>query len=134
MKKYNHYNIKLKDRAWELRNESISKAEKYIWKSLLSRGRIGAQFKRQRPIDRFIVDFFCQEVKLIVEIDGSSHFSNPSYDRYRQERLENLGYHFLRFTEGEVLNCIDDISIKIEHAIHVLRSTDLPLNPPPKGE
>ena len=130
---YNYYNKKLKHYARELRNESVSTAEKYLWKSLLKGKQMGVGFKRQRPIDRFIVDFFAQEIKLIIEIDGSSHLNTSEYDRYRQERLEALGYHFLRFGEGEVLQSLEDVSVKIEHAIYVLKD-DLPLYPPPKGE
>ena len=80
--KYNHYNKKLKQYARELRNESVSIAEKYLWKSLLSRKQMGVGFKRQRPIDRFIVDFFAQEIKLIIEVDGNSHLNKSEYDIY----------------------------------------------------
>ena len=130
---HNHYNKKLKQYARELRHESVSMAEKYLWKSLLSRKQMGVGFKRQRPIDRFIVDFFAQEINLVIEIDGSSHLNKSEYDSSRQERLEALGYHFLRFNEGDVLQNFEDISQKIEHAIYVLKD-NLPLNPPPKGE
>ena len=92
---YNHhyYNKNLKEFARELRSESVSKAEKRIWKAFLSRKQFkGLRFLRQRPIDYFIVDFFCPELKLIIEIDGNSHFQKPEYDSYRQERLKSLGF------------------------------------------
>ena len=132
---YNHYNKKLKQYARELRKGSVSTAEKSLWKTLLSKGQIGVSFKRQRPIDRFIVDFFAQEIKLIIEIDGSSHLNKSEYDRYRQDRLEKLGYHFLRFNEGEVLQNLEDVSQKIEHAIYVLRDDEesSPLIPLQRG-
>ena len=82
----------------------------------------GVAFKRQRPIDRFIVDFVSQELDLIIEVDGSSHFHTASYDQYRQERLESLGYKLLRFNEGEVINNLDEVFEKIEHAIYVLKT------------
>ncbi len=69
----NFYNPSLKYNARELRTATVSKAEKYIWKALLSRNKLGHKFKRQRPIDRFIVDFFCSDLQLIIEIDGNSH-------------------------------------------------------------
>ena len=118
---YNHYNPRLRQYANELRNQSVSKAEKYIWKAALRRKQLGVQFKRQRPIDRFIVDFFCAELKLIIEIDGSSHFFKPEYDAYRQERLKSLGYTILRFQEGEVLNQFDHVYVQLVHAVHVLK-------------
>jgi len=117
----NHnYNKNLKHYARELRNESVSKAEKFIWKSLLSKKQTGYGFKRQRPIDNFIVDFFCQELKLIIEIDGSSHLHKSEYDRYRSDKLIDLGYTILRFNEGEVLNQINEISNQINHVIYSL--------------
>lgn len=118
---FNYYNPRLKEYARELRYESVSRAERYLWKAILSRGRAGAKFKRQRPIDQFIVDFFSAEVKLIIEIDGNSHYSKPEYDRYRQDKLESLGYHFLRFTEGQVMNQYPDVEEKILHAVKVLK-------------
>ena len=118
---FNHYNPQLREYAHELRTLSVSKAEKYIWKAALSKKQLGVKFKRQRPIDRFIVDFFCAELKLIIEIDGSSHFSKPEYDAYRQERLKRLGYQIVRFQEGQVLNQYADVHIKLMHAVHVLK-------------
>lgn len=118
----NNYNKKLKGYSRELRSESVSKAEIFIWKSLLSRGQSGVKFKRQRPIGNFIVDFFAQEIGLIIEIDGSSHLTKSSYDRYRQDKLGALGFSILRFSEREVLNQLNEVSVKIEYAIYVLKS------------
>lgn len=126
---FNHYNPKLKEFAHELRNESVSRAEKYLWKALLSKGQSGVKFKRQGPIDNFIVDFFSAEIKLIVEIDGNSHYSKPVYDRYGQQKLESLGYQFLRFSEGAVINQFDDVHEKIVHTVWVLKGS--PEGPPP---
>jgi len=75
----NHYNKNLKEYSRELRTISVSKAEKYIWKVLLSRKQLGVSFKRQRPILNFIVDFFSAEIGLIIEVDGSSHINKGSY-------------------------------------------------------
>lgn len=130
--RFNHYNSRLKDYARELRYESVSRAEKYLWKALLSKAQSGAKFKRQRPIDNFIVDFFSAEIKLIIEIDGNSHYNKADYDQYRQQKLELLGYNFLRFPEGEVLNQFDQVHTRICHAVYVLKN-NLPLDPPPRG-
>ncbi|MCE2713162.1 MAG: endonuclease domain-containing protein, partial [Cryomorphaceae bacterium] len=70
---------------------------------------------------RFIVDFFCAELKLIVEIDGSSHFSKPEYDAYRQDKLKKLGFHIIRFQEGQVLNQYADVHLQLMHTVHVLK-------------
>ena len=120
----NHYNPALKKYARELRSESVSRAEKRLWKATLSRNQKGVKFKRQRPISYFIVDFFCQELGLIIEVDGNSHHSQGAYDQMRQEKLEQLGYVFLRFREGDVLNNLDEVDLKIQHAIYVLKKGD----------
>lgn len=117
----NHYNKNLREYSRELRTETVSKSEKYLWKALKQKQQ-GVGFKRQRPISYFIVDFFAQEIGLIIEIDGNPHFSKPEYDRYRQDKLESLGYTFLRFTEGDVWNNLDEVLVKIQHAIHCLKT------------
>jgi very-short-patch-repair endonuclease len=124
---YHHYNPQLREYAHELRTLSVSKAEKYLWKAALRRNQLGVKFKRQRPIDRFIVDFFCAELKLIIEVDGSSHFAKPEYDAYRQKRLEDLGYTFLRFGEGEVLHQFEYLMPRLIHAVHALKNDTQPL-------
>lgn len=120
----NYYNKNLKEFARDLRKNSVSKAEKRIWKSILSREQLGVRFLRQRPIDRFIVDFFAPSLGLIIEIDGSSHFSKPEYDFYRQEKLKKLGFKIIRFTEGEVMHQLDEITVKLQYAIEVLKGDE----------
>ena len=116
-----HYNKNLKEFARELRTQSVSKAEKRIWKALLSKEQTGERFLRQRPINSFIVDFFCPILGLIIEIDGSSHLNKGKYDFYREEKLKSLGYEIIRFSEGEVLNQLDDVAEKIRHVIYCLK-------------
>ena len=118
----NFYNKDLKLFSRTLRTQSVSRAEKQLWLSVLKSNKIGVKFNRERPIDHFIVDFFSKELGLIIEIDGNSHDNNAKYDRYRQDRLIALGYTILRFQEGEVLNQIDEVAGKINHAVHCLRS------------
>ncbi len=118
----NFYNKDLKRFSRILRTQSVSRAEKQLWLSVLKSNKIGVKFNRQRPIDHFIVDFFSKELGLIIEIDGNSHDNNAKYDRYRQDRLIALGFTLLRFQEGEVMNKIDEVAGKINHAVHCLRS------------
>lgn len=82
---------------------------------------MGVKFKRQRPILNFIVDFFCAELKLIIEIDGNSHFTKGDYDRYRQDKLESMGFTIIRFSEGEVLNNYVEVDTAIRHVIDSLK-------------
>ena len=122
---HDNYNKSLKLFSRELRSESVSRAEKHLWKTVLSRKQLGVSFKRQRPIDNFIVDFFSTEVKLIIEVDGNSHFHKEKYDRFRQDKLEQLGYSIIRFSEGEVLNNISDIYEKLTHVIYSLKESEI---------
>ena len=92
----NHYNKNLKEFARELRTTTVSKAEKHIWKAVLSRKQTGERFLRQRPIDHFIVDFFTPDLGLIIEIDGSSHLNKGEYDLYRQQKLESFGVYIFK--------------------------------------
>ena len=117
---HNHYNKNLREYARELRTETVSKAEKKLWKQLLSRKQTGIRFLRQRPILYFIVDFFAPELGLIIEIDGNSHFNKGDYDKRRQDKLEALGYTFIRFSEGDVIHNYDEIHTQIYHVIHCL--------------
>ncbi len=116
-----HYNTNLKEYARELRTTSVSITEKYIWKALLSRKQMGVAFKRQRPISNFIVDFFSAEIGLIIEIDRSSHFNKGDYDSYRENKLKELGFTVIRFSEGEVLQHIGEVHQQIYRVVEVLR-------------
>ena len=118
-----HYNKDLKYYARELRSETVSRAEKKLWKVALSRKQMNERFLRQRPIDRFIVDFFAPSLKLIIEIDGSSHVAKGDYDRYREDRLRSLGYELIRFSEGQVIQDIDSVITAIQHSIHCLKES-----------
>jgi very-short-patch-repair endonuclease len=117
----NLYNKNLREFARELRTQSVSKAEKYIWKTVLSKKQTGERFLRQRPIFNFIVDFFAPELGLIIEIDGSSHKNKAEYDFYRQQKLESFGYVFLRFKEGDVIQNIPMVKESIDYAIFCLK-------------
>ena len=61
------------------------------------------KFRRQHPMDRFIVDFFCAEAALIIELDGEIHQYTPIEDAVRQEFLESFGFRVLRFTNEQML-------------------------------
>ena len=67
------------------------------------------KFRRQHPIGNFIVDFFCLERKLIIEIDGGQHSWQAEYDSLRSDYLESKGYRMLRFWNNQVLKEIDAV-------------------------
>ena len=74
----------------------------------------GYDFHRQKPLDNYIVDFFCNELMLAIEIDGLSHIGKEKYDKKRQQRLESLGIRFLRFEDEEVFYNIGKVLSDIE--------------------
>ena len=97
------YNPKLKVLARKLR-KNMTFSEVLLWQELKGKQMMGYDFDRQRPIDNYIVDFYCKDLKLAIEVDGSSH-NHPEVaknDIIRQRRLEALGVHFLRFDDLEV--------------------------------
>lgn len=113
----NNYNIKLKPFAKELRNSS-TKAEIKIWVELLrNRQMLGYPFLRQRAIGNYIADFFCKELKLIIEIDGSAHIMQEEADKRRDDYLAGRGYTTLRFANDEVIFNIEEVRLMIENWI-----------------
>ena len=86
-----------------LRNQSPP-AEQRLWFRLRNRQLLGYRFRRQYGIGRYVLDFYCPQIGLAIEIDGDSHFQPgaPEYDRQRQDYIESLGIHFLRFTNTDV--------------------------------
>lgn len=117
MKKNNfYYNKGLKKLARKNRS-NMTKAEVKIWNELLRKKQFyGYRFLRQRPIGNYIVDFFCPELNLIIEVDGFSHDYDDVYenDKIRQKELESLGFKFLRFTDNDVLNDFENVIRKME--------------------
>ncbi len=107
------YNPALKEKARELRNNSTN-TEILLWSFLKGRQLRGYDFHRQKPIDEYIVDFFCSELLLAVEIDGISHAYKEKYDSERQTKLEKLGVSFLRFDDDYVFYNCDGVIKTIE--------------------
>ena len=119
------YNRHLKQIARNLRNNSTL-AETLLWRELKGKKVRGFDFHRQRPINKYIVDFFCSELFLAIEIDGSSHDGQTEYDSERQRELEMLGVQFLRFTDGEVKQNLSGVVETIIEWIDTHRHTPSP--------
>ena len=92
-------------------------AEVLLWQQLKGRQMRGYAFYRQRPIDRYIVDFFCPELMLAIEVDGSSHAQKRPEDLARQARLEALGVRFLRFEDRKIKQSMSEVRLLIEQWI-----------------
>ena len=110
------YNPQLVSRAKEFR-QNPTPAEKKLWQEYLRTFRF--RVLRQRPIDHFIVDFFCAALKLVIEIDGESHFTTEGrvYDQERTAVLEGYGLIVLRFTNDVVMNDFEGVCQRIEELI-----------------
>jgi very-short-patch-repair endonuclease len=116
--RYLPYNTYLKDYSRALRNHSTF-GEVALWKYVRARSMMGYSFNRQKPLDRYIVDFFCSALNLVIEIDGEYH-NHPEVrlkDEERQKVLEAMQLNFLRFSEKEVRNDISNVLRTIEHYI-----------------
>lgn len=111
-----YYNPKLKQFARDLRNNSTL-SEVLLWSQLKARKMRGYQFMRQKPIENYIVDFFCSKLKLVIEIDGASHDDKVEADRIRQQKLEDLGLTVLRFKDGDVKGNIKGVLEALENWI-----------------
>ncbi len=100
---YLPYNKNLRDFSRYLRKNSTL-SEILLWNELKNEKMLGYQFNRQKPIHRYIVDFYCKKLNLVIEIDGCSHGFEEVYlnDIKREEILKSIGLKFLRFDDMEV--------------------------------
>lgn len=112
-------------RARALR-QSMTDAERKLWRALRNRQTADLKFKRQVPLGPYIADFLCFEAQLIVEADGSQHSAQEAYDQRRTAFLEGLGYKVLRFWNYDILTNLDGVLIAVvdEARGRVIRNLD----------
>ncbi|GGG21891.1 endonuclease domain-containing protein [Pontibacter amylolyticus] len=110
------YKPHLKALAKQLRDNSTL-SEVLLWDELKGRKFLGLDFDRQKPLDKFIVDFYCKDLMLAIEIDGSSHDYTYETDKSRQGTLEKLGVSFLRFEDMQVKQNISNVLREIEACV-----------------
>ncbi|MBI5856805.1 MAG: DUF559 domain-containing protein [Sphingobacteriales bacterium] len=110
------YNPKLKELAKKLR-QNMTFSEVRLWNELKNGQLMGYDFDRQRPIGNYIVDFFCKDLQLAIEVDGITHLDEKVIEKdfIRQENMEELGVSFLRFDALLVVN-------KVEAAVKEIRN------------
>ncbi len=113
-----HDNPKMKDKRRQLR-QNLTPAEASLWKMLKGKQLMSRKFRRQHSIGHYIVDFYCAEERLIIELDGEVHKYQSDYDFERTQYLESLNYKVIRFenrlvleTPEAVLNAITDAFTK----------------------
>ena len=98
----------IRQKAKQLRSNSTD-AERNLWAHIRNRRLEGWKFRRQLPIGRFIVDFACAELRLIVEIDDGQHAEQVHYDLRRTRFLQSKSYQVIRFWNNEVLENIEGV-------------------------
>ena len=117
------------DRARGLR-QTMTDAERGLWRYARNRQLSGFRFRRQHEIDRYIVDFVCTGAWLIVELDGGQHVDQVEYDARRTQRLKVMGYRVLRFWNNGVMVNIEGV---LEVVMSTLASPTPQPNPLPRG-
>ena len=113
------YNPKLREFARYLRNNSTL-SEILLWKEIKNKA-LGVEFKRQVPILDYIVDFYCQELKLAVEVDGHIHDFRYVEDKVRQEQIEQWGITFIRFSNEDIKTNMFSVVLSLESKIDELK-------------
>lgn len=110
------YNPKLKELAKKLR-QNMTFSEVKLWNELKNGQMMGYDFDRQRPVGNYIVDFFCKDLQLAIEVDGITHLDEKVIvkDFVRQDEIESYGVNFLRFDGLLVVN-------KVEAAVREIRN------------
>jgi very-short-patch-repair endonuclease len=117
------YDARLKGTARSLRSNPTD-SEQRLWSRLRRKQILGVQFYRQRPIGRYVVDFYAPAVRVVVEVDGGQHFEpeHAERDRQRSGYLQTQGLEVLRFTDHEVLLELDAVVEAIFAAVETRRN------------
>lgn len=107
------YKPYLKGYAKKLR-QNMTRSEILLWNQLKQKKMCGMDFDRQRPILNYIVDFYCKDLMLAIEVDGSSHYNNEQADCIRQIALEAQGVRFIRFDDLMVKRDMKNVLAHLE--------------------
>jgi len=119
--------------ARELRGQQTD-AEQLLWNMLRAKRFLGHKFRRQHPIEPYILDFYCDELKLAIELDGGQHAEQQNYDEHRTRALEACGIRVLRFWNNDVLAQTEAVLEAIYQATLAAQSPSPPTPPPLAGE
>jgi very-short-patch-repair endonuclease len=89
--------------------QNLTPAEQMLWQALRNRQLQGLRFRCQHAVETFIVDFYCPEHRLVIEVDGEIHDTQKDYDAARTEKLSQQGYRVIRFSNQQVLTNINEV-------------------------
>ncbi|MDN5355002.1 MAG: hypothetical protein PWQ09_1758 [Candidatus Cloacimonadota bacterium] len=120
-----HYRSDLKQKARNNR-KNMNKPEAKLWYEVLNKKRLGYKFLRQKPIKNYIVDFYCNQLKLAIEIDGMSHNKQMEYDTHREDCLKKLGIKILHYSNWQIMNNIDGVCEDIIENIEQIKQEKNP--------
>ncbi len=116
------YDEALTEKARENRRRPTP-AENKLWFEVLRDRRLsGLKFTRQKPLDHYIVDFYCAELMLAIEIDGDSHDGSRRYDEARTRRLNALGVEVVRYANAEVMSNVEGVYVDLQKRVSDMRT------------
>ena len=110
----------------ELSRKNLTETEKIVWEKLCKK-QLGVKIRRQHPIWKYVADYYCHEIKLVIEIDGGIHLrrENKECDINREVTLKEFGIEIIRFTNDEIINDIDNVIGQIRIKIKELKLTQI---------
>lgn len=111
-----------RDLARSLR-KNMTTPEQLLWEALRKRQLDGYRFRRQMPLGRYIADFVCLEVRLVIELDGKQHLDHQDYDHERNHWMQQQQFRVLRFWNHEWLNQPNQVLQHIRQALHEQTNT-----------
>jgi very-short-patch-repair endonuclease len=104
--------------AARILRKTMTIPEKLLWYKLKEKQICGLRFRRQHPIEFFIADFYCHQIRLVIEIDGEIHNKQKEYDDGRSAEMEKFDIEIIRFKNWEVENDIENVIIKIKTIVN----------------
>ena len=107
-------------RIAEILRKNMTPAEFVLWEELKGNKLLRTKFRRQHPINQFIVDFYCHKCRLVIELDGSIHDleEQKERDEGREAMLKDLGLTVIRFSNAEVVNNLSQVLAAISNYLH----------------
>jgi very-short-patch-repair endonuclease len=102
--------------------KNMTETENKLWQ-LIRNKQLGVKFRRQHPLGPYVVDFYSHEIRLIIEVDGKYHFTEPQkeMDKSRDEKIIASGCRILRFTDDQIDFNLNDVIIEIKHEIDSIK-------------
>ena len=107
------HNVPAKKEIRKRLRNNATPHERILWSRLKS-SQLGYKFRRQHSIGKYIVDFYCLQKRLIIELDGSGHIKDKQYDKEKNKYLENLNFTVLRFWNSDINNNLEGVIQKIQ--------------------